>query len=427
VQNARPALIALLFGALLGLGAHALSTEFAFLSQVYTYGVDPLARLFLRMLLLPVLPLIFSALVLTLCEVDREQLTQLGRRTLLYTLCMSAIAAALGVGLVNLVQPGAALRQRGLATAAELPAAALPAGPERPLPETLLALVPSNPLSPFVNGDVLGVVFLAILFGAALAGLRGEGGQTLRAAVRGVYEVSLRVLGWVLWLLPAGILLLTYSVTYRLGPDVLGDLGLYLAVVVVGLCLQLFGVYGVSVRVFGGLSPRVFFVAIRAALVTAFATASSSATFPVALKVAEENLELPPRVTRFVLSAGAMLNQNGTALYEGVTLLFLAQAYGVELGPAQQLGVMGVSLLSGIGAVGIPGASAPALAAVASVFGIPLEGVALVLGLDRVLDMCRTTVNVAGDLAAAVFVAAREQGRGSGASTPPPSGEPSAL
>lgn len=418
---------ALACAVVLGLCAHALQGDAPSLERLNVSLVEPLGRLYLRALLLPILPLIFSALVVTLCELQVSELKQLGARTLTYTLVLSAFAACLGVLLVNLVRPGDGLRAAagalsrdgaaGLGEAAlgggavvvGAGAGALQAKASLPLADLLLALVPSNPLAPLVNGDVLGVVVIALPVGLALARLPAAQGQALLAVVRGVYAVCLRILGWVLQAAPLGIFLLTYSVMMRLGLSALRDLGSYVGVVLFGLCVLL-AVYAVTARVFGGLSARVFFGAIRPALATAFATASSSASFAVALDVAENDLKLPTSVTRFVLSAGATLNQNGTALYEGVTLLFLAQVYGIELGLWQQLGVVGISLVAGIGSVGVPGASAPALAAVASVFGIPAEGVALVFGLDRVLDMCRTTVNVAGDLAAAVFVAGKSAG-----------------
>lgn len=417
---------ALACAVVLGLCAHALQGDAPSLERLNVSLVEPLGRLYLRALLLPILPLIFSALVVTLCELQVSELKQLGARTLTYTLVLSAFAACLGVLLVNLVRPGDGLRAAagalsrdgaaGLGEAAlggagvvGAGAGALQAKASLPLADLLLALVPSNPLAPLVSGDVLGVVVIALPVGLALARLPEAQGRALIAVVRGVYALCLRILGWVLQAAPLGIFLLTYSVMMRLGLSALRDLGSYVGVVLFGLCVLL-GVYAITARVFGGLSARMFFGAIRPALATAFATASSSASFAVALDVAENDLKLPTSVTRFVLSAGATLNQNGTALYEGVTLLFLAQVYGIELGLWQQLGVVGISLVAGIGSVGVPGASAPALAAVASVFGIPAEGVALVLGLDRVLDMCRTTVNVAGDLAAAVFVAGKSAG-----------------
>ena len=175
-------------------------------------------------------------------------------------------------------------------------------------------------------------------------------------------------------------------------------------------------VYSLSVRLLGGMNPLAFFRGSRVAVVTAFSTASSSATLPTALRVAEEDLRLPPAVSRFVLTAGSAMNQNGTALFEGVTVPFLAQLFGVPLSLWDQLGVMGICILAGIGTAGVPAGSTPVVAMILQMYGIPLEGLGLILGVDRFLDKARTTVNVTGDLAAAVYVArgARTE------STPPP-------
>jgi DAACS family dicarboxylate/amino acid:cation (Na+ or H+) symporter len=191
----------------------------------------------------------------------------------------------------------------------------------------------------------------------------------------------------------------------RLGGNVLAQLAAYVGVVLLGLGLHLFGVYSVILVWLCKRSPAAFFRDIRLALTTAFSTASSNATLATALRVADENLKLPRHVSRFVLTAGASMNQNGTALFEGVTVLFLAQAYGVELSIGQQAVVMAICVLAGIGTAGVPAGSIPVIAMILSMLGVPPEGVGLIIGVDRFLDMCRTTVNVAGDLVAAAFVA----------------------
>jgi DAACS family dicarboxylate/amino acid:cation (Na+ or H+) symporter len=188
----------------------------------------------------------------------------------------------------------------------------------------------------------------------------------------------------------------------------LAQLARYVLVVLLALLIHQFVVYSLPVRFLGGMSPLRFFKSIEEAMVTAFSTASSNATLPTALKVAEENLELPPHVSRFVLTIGSTANQNGTALFEGVTVLFLAQFYGVPLTFAQQLLVVAVCILGGIGTAGVPAGSLPVVVLILGMVGIPVEGIGLILGVDRFLDMCRTTLNVTGDLAAAVVVARGE-------------------
>jgi DAACS family dicarboxylate/amino acid:cation (Na+ or H+) symporter len=218
----------------------------------------------------------------------------------------------------------------------------------------------------------------------------------------------MRLIDGVLRLAPYGVAALLFSVMAQMGVEVLRQILSYVAVVLLALGLHMFVVYSLSVRFLGGRNPVAFFRDIRLAMATAFATASSSATLPTALKVAEENLRLPRHVSRFVLTAGAAMNQNGTALFEGVTVLFLAQVYGVPLSLGDQAVIMFICVLAGIGTAGVPAGSLPVILMILGLFKIPPEGIGLILGVDRFLDMCRTTLNVAGDLAAALYVARGE-------------------
>jgi DAACS family dicarboxylate/amino acid:cation (Na+ or H+) symporter len=218
----------------------------------------------------------------------------------------------------------------------------------------------------------------------------------------------MRLLEGVIALAPIGVACLVFTLTARLGLDVLWQLGAYVAVVMAALAIQLFVVYSIAVRWLGGMAPRAFFRASREAMLTAFSTSSSNATLPTALRVAEEELRLPPHVSRFVLTVGSTANQHGTALFEGVTVLFLAQLYGVELTFGQQVMVVVVCILGGIGTAGVPAGSLPVIAMILGMVNVPAEGIGVVLGVDRLLDMCRTTLNVTGDLAAAVVVARGE-------------------
>ena len=206
-------------------------------------------------------------------------------------------------------------------------------------------------------------------------------------------------------LAPLGVGALLFAMAMRLGAGALRPVATYVAVVIGGLLLHGGVVYALAVRLFGGMSPTAFFRAAAPAMATAFATSSSAATLPTALRVAEERLRIPSAVARLVLTAGSAMNQNGTSLFEGVTVLFLAQVYGIDLSVLQQAGVMAIAVLAGVGSAGVPGGGTAAITILLGLFGIPLEGVALVAGVDRLLDMCRTTVNVTGDLALAVVVA----------------------
>jgi DAACS family dicarboxylate/amino acid:cation (Na+ or H+) symporter len=256
---------------------------------------------------------------------------------------------------------------------------------------------------------MLAVMVCSLLFGIALVSVKSQQTERLTQVIEGVFAVTMKLLDMVIALAPVGVACLLFTATARLGYDVLVTLAGYVLVVITGLLLQQFGVYSLSVRWLGRTSPAHFFRAVRPAMLTAFSTASSNATLPTALMVAEQNLRLPAQVSRFVLTLGSTANQNGTALFEGVTVLFLAQAAGVDLSLSQQLLVVGICILGGIGTAGVPAGSLPVIMMILAMIGVPADGIGIVLGVDRLLDMCRTTVNVTGDLAAAVVISARAQ------------------
>jgi DAACS family dicarboxylate/amino acid:cation (Na+ or H+) symporter len=273
----------------------------------------------------------------------------------------------------------------------------------------VIHLVPANAVAAMADGDMLAVMVVALLLGVGLATAPGESVGKLADALRGLQDVAMHLLGLVIRLAPLGVACLVFTLAWRLGVDLFVRLSAYVAVVLVGLALQQFVVYSASVAWLGGMSPLFFFRATRAATVTAFSTASSNATLPTALWVAEHELRLPPQVSRFVLTLGSTANQNGTALFEGVTVLFLAQFYGVELTLAQQATTAFICVLGGIGTAGVPAGSLPVIAMILGMVGVPAEAIGIVLGVDRFLDMCRSAVNVTGDLAAAVVVSRGER------------------
>jgi DAACS family dicarboxylate/amino acid:cation (Na+ or H+) symporter len=212
-------------------------------------------------------------------------------------------------------------------------------------------------------------------------------------------------------LAPLGVAALMFSLTASLGFEILKSLAWYVAAVLLGLSLQMFGVYSLLVALVARMDPRKFFRAISEAMLTAFGTSSSNATLPTALRVSEENLQVRKEVASFVLTVGSTANQNGTALYEGITVLFLAQMFGIELALQQQVIVVLMSVMAGIGTAGVPGGSLPLIAIVLKQVGVPPEGLGIILGVDRLLDMCRTTLNVTGDIAVATCVNKLEERR----------------
>jgi DAACS family dicarboxylate/amino acid:cation (Na+ or H+) symporter len=418
----------ILLGGLLGAAAGVVAHLLFATPQGLSPGLDrfihivtgPIGQIFLRLLFMLVVPLLFSALVLGVVEMgDPRRLGRIGLKTLAYTAVVSAIAVLIGVTLVNLLQPGTGispeLKARLTAGAAERAATVVSTTAPKTGADLFIQIVPSNPIKSAAEGDMLGLMFFSLLFGIALAIVRTEGSARLQEAIQGIYDVTMWLIGWVISLAPIGVAALLFTLTAELGYEILQQLALYVGVVVLALAIHQFVVYSLAVRLLGGMSPLFFFRGIEAAMITAFSTASSNATLPTALKVAEENLRLPASVSRFVLTVGSTMNQNGTALFEGVTVLFLAQFYGVHLSLGEQITVVLICILGGIGTAGVPAGSIPVVALILGLVGVPVEGIGLILGVDRFLDMCRTTLNVTGDLAAAVVVS-----RGEGPDQPAP-------
>jgi len=258
------------------------------------------------------------------------------------------------------------------------------------------------------RGDMIAVMVFALVIGVAVTLIDRTAVEPLLAWLRAVYEVVLKVIGLAMRLAPLGVAALLFTITARLGPRSVTLLGLYVVTVLLGLALHQAVTYSLLIRFVARLSPWLFFRRIEDVLLTAFSTSSSNATLPVTLRVAEEELGIPRSIGGFVLTLGSTLNQNGTALYEGVTVLFLAQFYGIHLSVGAQLTVVLLSILSGIGTAGVPGGSLPLVMALLVTIGIPAHAIGIILGVDRILDMCRTVLNVTGDVTVAACVARSE-------------------
>jgi DAACS family dicarboxylate/amino acid:cation (Na+ or H+) symporter len=401
-------------GAASGLLVHSVLAGDPRVEAFIRYVTTPVGQIFLRLLFMLVIPLLVSALALGVTGLgDVRQLGRIGVKTLIYTISVSAIAVLLGVGLVNLLQPGSGMseeKRQVLLARAQQSSGTLTPATTKPVAgfDLLVQMVPDNPVKAAANGDMLGVMVFALFLGIGLSLTKTAAARRLQEALEGLYDVSMRLIGIVIQLAPYAVAALLFNLTAQIGTDAITLLARYVGVVVLALAIHQFIVYGTLVKLLGGMSPRAFFRGIEDAMLMAFSTASSNASLPTALKVAEEKLKLPPHVSRFVLTIGSTANQNGTALFEGVTVLFLAQFYGVELGFARQLVVVGICVLGGIGTAGVPAGSLPVVALILGMVGVPPEGIGIILGVDRFLDMCRTTLNVSGDLAAAVIISRGE-------------------
>ncbi|WP_337244153.1 dicarboxylate/amino acid:cation symporter [Luteimonas sp. gir] len=386
---------------------------------------EPLGTLFLSLIFMLIVPLLFSALVVGVSEMgDVASLGRIGWRTLAWTIVLSGLAVLLGLVMVNLFRPGAgvdpALAQQLLAESAQRTEAIVSdsrSGAKGM--EMLLSIVPQNVVGAASdNANILALMFFALMFGIGLVLTKSEAAAALKRGIEGLFEVSMTLIGLVIRLAPIAVFCFMFNLAVLFGWDLLVRLGAYVAVVAGALALHMLVTYSLALRVFGGWSPLAFFRGAQEAMLMSFSTASSNATLPTALRVADENLKLPRKVSRFVLTIGATANQNGTALFEGVTVIFLAQFFGVDLSIGQQVLVMLVCILGGIGTAGVPSGSLPVVALICTMVGVPAEGIGLVLGVNHFLDMCRTTVNVTGDLGIAALVS-RGEVDGPDEATPP--------
>ena len=404
-------------GLALGLVAHTTSgADAGWVQWLTTWITQPVGTIFLRLIFMLVIPLLFSALIIGVAEMgDVRSLGRVGWKTLGYTVVASGIAVVLGLALVNWLHPGGgvdpATAQSMLAQGAERAKEIVGSTGGQPKGlDMLLGIVPDNVVKAAAENTILAVMFFALMLGIGLVLTRSEATETLLRGIQGLFEVSMTLIGLVIRLAPYAVFCFMFNLAALFGWDLLRSLGAYVGVVVLALAIHLFVVYSLMLKFLGGWSPRKFFRGVQEAMVMAFSTASSNATLPVSLRVAEEKLHLPKNVSRFVLTVGATANQNGTALFEGVTVLFLAQFFGVDLSLAQQVTVMFVCILGGIGTAGVPAGSLPVVALICGMVGVPPEGIGLILGVDRFLDMCRTTLNVTGDLMLAAVVSKGESG-----------------
>ncbi len=404
-------LLGFILGTVIGLVAHATAPDAAWVKTAIDYVTQPFGQVFLNLLFMLVVPLMFSALVLGVAELgDIASLGRLGWKTLNYTAVVTAMAVGIGLLCVNLLQPGThmdpALVEQAMSNAKT--GEIISKGNELRLMDLLVNIVPHNIVNAMGDDSKkLGIVFFALMIGIGLVMKPTAGTTAFKNAVQGLFEVCMHLIGMFIKLAPFAVAAFMFNLTARLGWDVIQSLLWFVVTVLLALAIHGFVVLPLWVRLMGGMRVRTFFRGTQEASLTAFATASSTATLPVTLRVAEENLGLPRKVSRFVLTVGASANHHGTALFEGITVLFLAQVYGLHLGMPQQLMVLVLCILGGIGTAGIPSGSLPVIAMICGIIGIKPEGIGIILGVNTFLDMCRTSLNVTGDLATAVVVSHR--------------------
>ena len=380
--------------------------------------LDPLGQVFLRMLFFVVIPLVFASLALGVAQLERlAQLGPLATRTFILFFLNMSIAVALGLIMMNVIEPGSAMDPEAKTRLLEEYGGTAQQHIERQAaqpeltPMTVVDMfMPRNLFGAFVGnnrdllGDVLPLILFAILVGAAATRLPSHQGAKLRSALGMVNDLMTGIVHFALALAPYAVPALIYSVIVKIGWDIVVALGVFVLGCILTMMLHLFGTMSLWLRLLAKRRPLEFWRLIRPVLVTAFTTSSSAATLPAALAAAREQLGIRPSVAGFVLPLGTTMNMAGTALYEGAVVLFVAQVFGVELGYLQQLTLLLLAVLSAVAVAAIPGGSLPLIAGLLVAFGIPPEGIGIILGVDRILDMTRTMVNVGSDVVTATVV-----------------------
>ncbi len=408
-------LLGLIVGAVLGIVIN-LSTDGSPATEQFVSSVtEPIGRVWLNALIMVVIPLIVSTLSVGIAGLGSlKRLGRIGVVAMLSFLSLTALSTVLGLTAVNLMKPGegldASVTQRLMETyQGDSDAMGLADGAFGI--DLFVRIVPRNPVQAAANGEMLAVIFFALMIGVGLTIVPKEKGQPLLNFLESLGQVTIAIIGLVMKVAPLGVACLIFSVTARFGFEILFNLLKYIMTVVGSLAIFFIVGYSLILRFVAKRDPIEFMKRARVVILTGFSTSSSNATLPTTMRVALEELGISKAVAGFVLPLGATMNMNGTALFEGVTVLFIAQVFGVNLPLSSQLIVILMSVVTAIGVAGVPGGSIPLLMMVLGIVGVPVEGIAIVLGVDRILDMCRTTLNVGGDLVTATIVDRFEGGR----------------
>lgn len=373
--------------------------------------VQPIGTAFIRLIRMVIIPLVFASLLLGTASMDPKRMGRIGLKTLTYYLLYTAFAILIGLTLANTLKPGSGLpdevRSELLQNYSDEGARVSGLAEQANPIETLLNIIPTNLFEGLSNGTILQIIFFAIFTGVALALLPKEKGGPVLAFFGGINEAMIKIVNIAIKLAPYGVFALIASVIGSFGTDILMTLLKYTGITIAGMIILNF-TYPPVVMLFSGMNPLTFMKEIRTPQLIAFSTSSSSATLPVTIETCEKRLGVPRDIASFVLPLGATVNMNGTALYHGVSAVFIAQVFGIPLGIGDQLMIVLTATLAAIGCAGAPMAGILMLVIVLEQVGIPTEGIALIFGVERILDMFRTAINITGDASAAVIIAASE-------------------
>ena len=429
-----------------------------FYGSFCSLSISPLGDIFIRLIKMIVVPLVFASLSLGVLSLgDIKKIGKIGGKTICYYLITTSLAISIGLVLANLIQPGTYInkkdKQRYLQqyqktaqakissnsgkalaiklgkTIAESQKFSSPKEKEAfianyaknaeknfiqskskqvSMRETFVRVVPTNPIEAMAKGNMLQIIFIALLFGLVLATISADKRAIIEKGLSGVNDAMITLVNWIMLFAPFGVFALMAKTISQAGTSILQALFVYMIVVLLGLITHITLVYSTVVRIFSGISLWDFLYRARSVLLLAFSTSSSAATLPVTMRCAEDEFKVSRSISSFVLPLGATINMDGTALYQGVAAVFIAQVFGIQLDFSGQLTILLTATLASIGTAAVPGAGMIILAMVLESIGVPLTGIALIIGVDRILDMCRTAVNVTGDLSATIFIQATE-------------------
>jgi len=402
-----------LIGLLVGVIFGVLANQWGFSAFVFSY-IEPIGSAFIKLIRLVVVPLVFASLLVGTASLnDIRKLGRIGAKTVAYYLCTTIIAISIGLLLANTLKPGVGLSEEArtqlMESVSEETGAQIETAPKKPtVTDILLNIIPTNPVKAFVEGKMLQIIFLALMTGICLSLIPSERSRPVINFFEGINDLIIQMVHIIMKIAPYGVFALISGVVADFGLGILFILLKYSLVVVAGLILHVTVVYALAIKIFSKQKIGTFFRGIRPAQLIAFSSASSSATLPVTMECTERNLGVPGQIASFALPLGATINMDGTALYQGVSAVFIAQVYGMGLTVPQQLIIVLTAVLASIGTAGAPMAGVITLAIVLESIGVPLEGIAIILGVERILDMCRSVVNVTGDASCAVVVASSE-------------------
>ena len=396
-------ILGILSGVVLGPDLDLVSTASA---ETITNWLALPGNLFLQMVKMIIIPLVFSSIILgILSSGDPAFLKKIGPQLVMYFVITTITAITIGFIVSNIIKPGAFVQAESLSLTVETPADSTAITDfefNKNLPQLLVNLLPSNPLESMVTGDMLSVVIYTIIIGMALLMLSTKRQKPLIDLLETVQELTMTVVRWAMELVPVAVFGLMSQITSQIGITALGGIGMYILTVWIGLLLLIL-FYNIIILLFTNKKPGEFMNAIKGVQLLAFSTSSSAAVMPLSIRTAEDKLGVKPEIAQFLIPVGATINMDGTALYQVSAAIFLSQVFGIELSMANMVLIMVITVGASIGAPSAPGVGIVILATILESVGIPTTGIALILGVDRILDMSRTTVNVTGDLTACCF------------------------